>query len=243
MASGHVNRIKRPDTWLHRPSLRREDFSCQPGAVHTWRKAAIRENTASQVLNPLHGWAAKRGDSGRSGCEVGSHRRPRGRRISLRGFCSRRRARYDSRGADEAELLQGRYPIVTTDFLEDLYVLEFQHGRAGEFHLAAGVGRQRSRQEVAERLPGMRSAAFPSTDDVVAFRDEIRSAPEVEIGERFPKVRHERLDVFMATARFVERILQEHVGRGEFIDNSEVASLAPKIREPPANNGLVVFFL
>jgi hypothetical protein len=36
MASGHVNRINRPNTWLHRPSLRREDFSCQPGAVHTW---------------------------------------------------------------------------------------------------------------------------------------------------------------------------------------------------------------
>jgi hypothetical protein len=36
MASGHVNRIYRPNTWLHRPSLRREDFSCQPGAVHTW---------------------------------------------------------------------------------------------------------------------------------------------------------------------------------------------------------------
>src|SRR5258708_25739172 len=36
MARGHVNRIKRPDTWLRRPSLRREDFSCQPGAVHTW---------------------------------------------------------------------------------------------------------------------------------------------------------------------------------------------------------------
>src|SRR5258707_7401310 len=33
MASGHVNRIYRPNTWLHRPSLRREDFSCQPGAV------------------------------------------------------------------------------------------------------------------------------------------------------------------------------------------------------------------
>jgi hypothetical protein len=89
----------------------------------------------------------------------------------------------------------------------------------------------------------MRSAAFSSTDDVVAFRDEIRSAPEVEIGERFPKVRHECLDVFTATARFVQRILQEHVGRSEFIDNSEIASLAPKIREPPANNGLVVFFL
>ena len=89
----------------------------------------------------------------------------------------------------------------------------------------------------------MDSAAFPSADDVVAFRDQIRSAPEVEIGERFPEVRHERLDVFTATARFVERILQEHVGRGEFIDNSEVAGLAPEIREPPANNGLVIFFL
>src|SRR5258708_20853027 len=37
MASGHVNRIYRPNTWLHRPSLRREDFSCQPGSVHTWQ--------------------------------------------------------------------------------------------------------------------------------------------------------------------------------------------------------------
>jgi hypothetical protein len=36
MASGHVNRIYRPNTWLHRPSLRRENFPCQPGAVHTW---------------------------------------------------------------------------------------------------------------------------------------------------------------------------------------------------------------
>ena len=41
MASGHVNRIKRPNTWLHRPSLRREDFSCQPGAVHTWHETDV----------------------------------------------------------------------------------------------------------------------------------------------------------------------------------------------------------
>ncbi len=38
MASGHVNRTYRPNTWLHRPSLRCEDFSCQPGAVHTWHE-------------------------------------------------------------------------------------------------------------------------------------------------------------------------------------------------------------
>ena len=36
MASGHVNRINRPNTWLHRPMLRREVLTCQPGAVHTW---------------------------------------------------------------------------------------------------------------------------------------------------------------------------------------------------------------
>jgi hypothetical protein len=42
MASGHVNRTERPNTWQHRPSLRREDSSCQPGAVHTWHEAANR---------------------------------------------------------------------------------------------------------------------------------------------------------------------------------------------------------
>jgi len=36
MASGHVNRANRPNTWLHRPATRREEFPCQPGAVHTW---------------------------------------------------------------------------------------------------------------------------------------------------------------------------------------------------------------
>jgi len=36
MASGHVNRIRRPNTWPHRPSLQREDSPCQLGAVHTW---------------------------------------------------------------------------------------------------------------------------------------------------------------------------------------------------------------
>src|SRR5215469_11095198 len=36
MASGHVNRANRPNTWLHRPAKRREDSPCQLGAVHTW---------------------------------------------------------------------------------------------------------------------------------------------------------------------------------------------------------------
>jgi hypothetical protein len=39
MASGHVNRANRPNTWLPRPMLQSEDSPCQPGAVHTWPKA------------------------------------------------------------------------------------------------------------------------------------------------------------------------------------------------------------
>jgi len=41
MASGHVNRTQRPNTWPHRPSLLREENSCQPGAVHTWPEADL----------------------------------------------------------------------------------------------------------------------------------------------------------------------------------------------------------
>jgi hypothetical protein len=42
MASGHVNRTYRPNTWQHRPSLQREESPCQPGAVHTWQIASFR---------------------------------------------------------------------------------------------------------------------------------------------------------------------------------------------------------
>jgi hypothetical protein len=31
MASGHVNRTKRPNTWLHRPACGREESPCQLG--------------------------------------------------------------------------------------------------------------------------------------------------------------------------------------------------------------------
>jgi hypothetical protein len=50
MASGRVNRTQRPNTWLHRPSLRREDSTCQLGAVHTWHKcASIRSRYGSNM--------------------------------------------------------------------------------------------------------------------------------------------------------------------------------------------------
>jgi hypothetical protein len=42
MASGHVNRTNRPNTWLLRPMLQSEDFPCQPGAIHKWPVASFR---------------------------------------------------------------------------------------------------------------------------------------------------------------------------------------------------------
>jgi hypothetical protein len=51
MASGHVYRANRPNTWLHRPSLRREVFPCQLGAVHTWHISEVPgERSAFPVL-------------------------------------------------------------------------------------------------------------------------------------------------------------------------------------------------
>src|SRR5262245_44116143 len=50
MASGHANRTKRPNTWLHRPACGREESPCQPGAVHTWHIAS-NEQCAQDVRN------------------------------------------------------------------------------------------------------------------------------------------------------------------------------------------------
>ena len=44
MASGHVNRKQRPNTWLLRPGLRREESPCQRGAVHTWHEIPVAPN-------------------------------------------------------------------------------------------------------------------------------------------------------------------------------------------------------
>jgi hypothetical protein len=37
--------------------------------------------------------------------------------------------------------------------------------------------------------------------------------------------------------------LQEHIGRGQFIDDVEISGFAPKVGEPTANDGLVIVFL
>ena len=55
MASGHANRANRPNTWLHRPAMRREVLTCQPGAVHTWHIADIDADDEHVRFTPNNG--------------------------------------------------------------------------------------------------------------------------------------------------------------------------------------------
>src|SRR5262249_29280922 len=73
------------------------------------------------------------------------------------------------------------------------------------------------------------------------LRYQVRGAPEVEIGESLPEIRHEGFDIVSSTARFMQRILQQHVRCCEFIDDGEVARLAPELIEPASDDGLVHF--
>ena len=53
MASGHENRARRPNTWLHRPSCKREENPCQRGAVHTWHFCDIAAQFQYVWLGPF----------------------------------------------------------------------------------------------------------------------------------------------------------------------------------------------
>ena len=110
-------------------------------------------------------------------------------------------------------------------------------------HLAAGRSRQTTDQEIFERRTRMGAATLPLADNVVALCDQVCGAPEVEVRKRRPEVRHERLDVVTAAARFVQRILQQHVRCSNLVDDGKLDVLASEIGEPAADNGLVVLFL
>jgi hypothetical protein len=49
---------------------------------------------------------------------------------------------------------------------------------------------------------------------------------------------HESLDVFPSPTRLVQGVLKEHLRRGELVDDSEIARLAPELGEPAADDGL-----
>src|SRR5206468_12973454 len=62
------------------------------------------------------------------------------------------------------------------------------------------------------------------------------------VRKRFAEISHERLDIRMPITRRMQRVLQEHVGSGELVNDAEIAGFTPEIREPAAYRGLVVFF-
>src|SRR4051794_6071817 len=109
--------------------------------------------------------------------------------------------RHRSTGADQTELGERGHAVVKTLFLDEPAVLQAQHRRAGEMHLAGWGGRPGPGQEVVELRPGVSAAAFPATDDMVAFRDQVRRAPEVEVRKSLAEIGHERLDVVATPAR------------------------------------------
>ena len=85
---------------------------------------------------------------------------------------------------DEAKLLQRFHAIVQPDLFGDLSVLETQYRRSTEVHFATRRRRQRPNEEITKRGTGMRPAAFPAANDVVAFGDQIR---KLRSGKAFRK--------------------------------------------------------
>ena len=83
------------------------------------------------------------------------------------------------------------HAIVETDLFRNPAVADAQHGRPRELHLPSSCRWQRSNEEVAEGWTGVRAAAFPTADDVVALGDEISGPPEIEVRKRFTEVGHE----------------------------------------------------
>jgi hypothetical protein len=71
-------------------------------------------------------------------------------------------------------------------------------------HLATRGCGQSADEEIVERRPRVRATAFPTSDHVVTFGNQVGSAPEVEIRKRPAKVGHECLDVGMPPPRLVE---------------------------------------
>src|SRR5438445_8201791 len=97
-------------------------------------------------------------------------------------------------------------------------------------------------KEVTEGRSGVRAAAFPTADNVIALGDEIRGTPEVEVRERRTEPHHEVPHVLATATRRMQGILKKHIRCSEFIDDSGVPGVAPKPVEPAAHNGFVFLF-
>src|SRR6516162_1767436 len=142
----------------------------------------------------------------------------------------------------DAKLHERGDPVVESDFLRDLAVLDTQYGRTREVHLPTRCRRQRAGEKIAESRSGVGAATFPSTDDVIALGDEIGRTPKLEVRERGAEIHHEIPHVLATPTWRMQRILEQHVGRGEFVDDVWVPGVTPEAVEPASDDGLVVLF-
>jgi hypothetical protein len=86
------------------------------------------------------------------------------------------------------------------------------------------------------------ATTFPTANDVIALGDEIGSAPEFEVWEGGAETHHEVPHILLTPALRMQRILEQHVGRGEFVDDLRVPRVTPEPVEPASDDGLVVLF-
>src|SRR5215472_13971973 len=89
----------------------------------------------------------------------------------------------------------------------------------------------------------MCAAADPAADDVVALGDKVARTAEAEIGESLAKGGDELPDVLATAPRLMQRVLQQHVGCRKVVDHLGIPGIAPELREPAANDRLVLLFL
>ena len=75
----------------------------------------------------------------------------------------------------------------------------------------------------------MSTATLPSTHDEIAFCDEFTYSPEVEIGKGIAKLSHKLQDRGAPFLRLMHRVVDQYVGRCEFIYDSWVSRDFPRI--------------
>ena len=87
----------------------------------------------------------------------------------------------------------------------------------------------------------MCAASLPTDYHDIAVGDQEANSPETEIRKSFAEIGHKVLHSHLSAPGIVHRILQNHVGCGQFIYNTQIAGVAPERVEPPADNRFIQY--
>jgi tetratricopeptide (TPR) repeat protein len=99
-----------------------------------------------------------------------------------------------NRNPDETELVQCSHPVGQPGFSRDRSILEPDDAHTAEPHLAVQSLGKGAHDEIVKGGSGVRAFAHPADHNLVTVGDEICRSFTSEIGKRFPKIRHERLE-------------------------------------------------